>query len=174
MSIGFCGDSKVGKTTLMNTLITKPITSNKHKRSMCTLQGIHTLQNTQFLFYDMPNILTLKSSFLPEVTSSSAAELPVKQLDAIVAVFDASKPLTSIHREVLHKLSEFSYYNNLLLYIDLNKVDLVNPKPKLLLYSDAITEVICDKKDELITTVHTAHNCSLDTQSYKGTTGLGQ
>lgn len=154
MRIGFCGESKVGKTTLMNALITNPLNVYKPKKNMCSLQGIHSVHNTQFLFYDMPNVLTLKSSFLPEPTSHSDTELPVKQLDAIVAVFDASKPLTSLHREMLHKLSEFSYYNNLLLYIDLNKVDLVNPKPKLLLYSDAITEVICDKKDELIATVH--------------------
>ena len=54
---------------------------------------------------------------------------------------------------MLYRLSEVSFYNQSLLYIDLNKVDLVDPKPKLLLYSDAITEVICEKRENLISTV---------------------
>ena len=54
---------------------------------------------------------------------------------------------------MLYKLSEISFYNQSLLYIDLNKVDLVDPKPKLLLYSDVITEVICEKRENLIATV---------------------
>lgn len=75
---------------------------------------------------------------------------------------------------MLNKLSEVSYYNDLLLYIDLNKVDQVDPKPKLLLYSDAITEVICDKREQLITTVRFLRICYVDTASYKTTTGVGK
>ena len=54
---------------------------------------------------------------------------------------------------MLYRLSDLSFYHDILLYIDLNKVDLVNPKPQLLLYSDAITEVIMEKREKLIATV---------------------
>lgn len=88
MTIGFCGEHGVGKSTLLNVLASTPLNLpvTRFKKNTCHLQGLHTLHNTQFLFYDMPNILTLKSSFLPEPRPSSYAELPVKHLDAIVAV----------------------------------------------------------------------------------------
>ena len=76
---------------------------------------------------------------------------------------------------MLYRLSDLSFYQDILLYIDLNKVDLVNPKPQLLLYSDAITEVIMDKREKLIATVrHRKMVNRIDTSTYQETTRMGK
>ena len=65
-------------------------------------------------------------------------------------MIDASQPLTIVHREVLKRLSSISFHNNSLLYIALNKVDLVEPKSQLLQYSNDISELIWKTKIELL------------------------
>ena len=76
---------------------------------------------------------------------------------------------------MLYRLSDLAFYQDILLYIDLNKVDLVNPKPQLLLYSDAITEVIMDKREKLIATVrHRKMVHRIDTSTYHETTRMGK
>lgn len=65
-------------------------------------------------------------------------------------MFDASAPLTSLHRDVLSTVCEISFARNSLLYVALNKVDLVEPKSQLFDYSDAISELIWKKKIELL------------------------
>ena len=51
----------------------------------------------------------------------------------------------------------------------------MNPKPQLLLYSDAITEVIMDKREKLIATVrHRKMVHRIDTSTYQETTRMGK
>lgn len=65
-------------------------------------------------------------------------------------MIDASMPFTILNREVLKRLCEVSFTNNSLLYIALNKVDLVEPKSQLLQYSNKISELIWDTKISLL------------------------
>ena len=65
-------------------------------------------------------------------------------------MFDASAPLTSLHRDVLDTVCEISFAQNSLLYVALNKVDLVEPKTQLFDYSSAISELIWKKKIEML------------------------
>lgn len=62
MTIGVCGEPKVGKTSLIQAVIDQPIHIQGVKRdfNQCLIQGIRTMNNTQFLFYDMPNVMALK------------------------------------------------------------------------------------------------------------------
>lgn len=175
MTIGVCGEPKVGKTSLIQAVIEQPIEIQGIKRdfNQCLIQGVRTMNNTQFLFYDMPNVMALKFGITSDHHHLEALFfqnliplhlfrcLLVNQMLLLLYCFlfyinkvlDASKPLTTFHREMLYKLSEISFYHHSLFYIDLNKVDLVEPKPRLLVYSDAISEVIFDKREQLVSTV---------------------
>ena len=65
-------------------------------------------------------------------------------------MIDASSPLTVVNRTILKQLCSISFNNHLHLYIALNKVDLVNPKSRLLQYSNAISELIWKTKIQLL------------------------
>lgn len=69
MTIGFCGESGVGKSSLINTLINQPLPFSKRKpqKNHCRIQGIRTVKDTQLLFYDIPSILTLKFNCFVDV-----------------------------------------------------------------------------------------------------------
>lgn len=175
MTIGVCGEPKAGKTSLIQAVVDQPIHIEGVKRdfNQCLIQGIRTMNNTQFLFYDMPNVMALKFGvcfehhhvevlFFQNLIPLHSFRCRLANwmllllyyfLFCIHQVLDASKPLTTFHREMLYKLSEISFYHHSLFYIDLNKVDLVEPKPRLLVYSDAISEVIFDKREQLVSTV---------------------
>ena len=65
-------------------------------------------------------------------------------------MIDASKPLSLLNQEVLKRLCTVSFTHKSLLYVALNKVDLVEPKIKLLQYSDKISELIWKTKISLL------------------------
>ena len=65
-------------------------------------------------------------------------------------MIDASSPLTVVNRTILKQLCSISFNNHSHLYIALNKVDLVNPKSRLLQYSNAISELIWKTKIQLL------------------------
>ena len=68
-------------------------------------------------------------------------------------MFDASVPLSLSSRVVLDKVCEISFHYGSLLYLALNKVDLVNPKERLLDYSSTLSEFIWKKKIALLQAV---------------------
>ena len=89
-------------------------------------------------------------------------------------MFDASAPLTSLHRDVLSTVCEISFAHNSLLYVALNKVDLVEPKSQLFDYSDAISEVIWKKKIEMLRKVVFSSSANLDAEPYAGSAAVGE
>ena len=98
MTIGLCGESGVGKSTLLNCLNNQPNIkpSTQNLQEKCCFQGMHIKDNCQFLFYSMPNILSLKYiSFIiiiirniqsPKQPITSFSHLLTNQLDALIFV----------------------------------------------------------------------------------------
>lgn len=79
-------------------------------------------------------------------------------------MIDASSPLTVVNRTILKQLSRISFTNHSHLYIALNKVDLVNPKSRLLQYSNDISELIWKTKIQLLKETETP---TLDQQQWE-------
>lgn len=98
MTIGLCGESGVGKSTLLNCLNNQPNIklSNQSIQEKCCFQGMHIKDNCQFLFYSMPNILSLKYTLFlifiirniqsPKQSITSFSYLLTNQLDALIYV----------------------------------------------------------------------------------------
>lgn len=68
-------------------------------------------------------------------------------------MIDASLPFNETQRGVLKKACDISFKQNSLLYIALNKVDLVTPKELLIEYANAVSSVVWKKKVELVYSV---------------------
>ena len=176
LSVGLCGVPNVGKSTLLNTLIGEKVSavSNKPNTTRCAMLGIRTVDNVQLVFYDTPGILWGVSTSKWEAEWSQVAEMTIQKLDAIVAVWiggnyniqmiDASKPLSLLNQEVLKRLCTVSFTHNSLLYVALNKVDLVEPKIQLLQYSNKISELIWKTKISLL---KSTNSLSLDQKEWE-------
>ena len=79
-------------------------------------------------------------------------------------MIDASKPLSLLNQEVLKRLCTVSFTHNSLLYVALNKVDLVEPKIQLLQYSNKISELIWKTKISLL---KSTNSLSLDQKEWE-------
>lgn len=99
----------------------------------------------------------------PEKRLAMVAESTIQPLDAILAVgafygserqiIDASLPFNETQRGVLKKACDISFAQDSLLYIALNKVDLVTPKDLLIEYANSVSSVVWKKKIELVYSV---------------------
>ena len=95
----------------------------------------------------------------PEKRLAMVAESTIQPLDAILAVgafygserqmIDASLPFNETQRGVLKKACDISFAQDSLLYIALNKVDLVTPKDLLIEYANSVSSEVWKKKIEL-------------------------
>ena len=89
-------------------------------------------------------------------------------------MIDASLPLTILNREVLKRLCDISFYNHSLLYIALNKVDLVSPKDKLLQYSNDISELVWKTKIALLQQVDLRGWSEVDGRVHNRSEAMGE
>ena len=118
--IAIVGRPNVGKSTLMNAILGEKvaIVSNKPQTTRNRIIGIHTKDETQFVFLDTPGIHTPKNSlgeFMVKTANSTMTDA-----DAVILVVDVSKEISSVEQNVIKYLKQ----SGLPSIIALNKVDL--------------------------------------------------
>lgn len=118
--IAIVGRPNVGKSTLMNAILGEKvaIVSNKPQTTRTRIIGIHTKDETQFVFLDTPGIHTPKNSlgeFMVKTANSTMTDA-----DAVILVVDVSKEISSVEQNVIKYLKQ----SGLPSIIALNKVDL--------------------------------------------------
>ena len=118
--IAIVGRPNVGKSTLMNAILGEKvaIVSNKPQTTRNRIIGIHTKDDSQFVFLDTPGIHKPKNSlgeFMVKTANSSMTDA-----DAVILVVDVSKEISTVEENVIEYLKK----SGLPAIIALNKVDL--------------------------------------------------
>ena len=118
--IAIVGRPNVGKSTLMNAILGEKvaIVSNKPQTTRNRIIGIHTKDETQFVFLDTPGIHTPKNSlgeFMVKTANSTMTDA-----DAVILVVDVSMEISNVEQNVIKYLKQ----SGLPSIIALNKVDL--------------------------------------------------
>ncbi len=136
------GTPNAGKSVLVNSITRSLVTAVSPKRNTTREQclGVFTDGNVQLTLFDTPGINEINSAKGYQRELATEAWSVVGDCDMAIVVIDAAKKLGGPELFLLHKLREVSDYNpHLRLLLVLNKVDLVEPKGKLIAYVDRIT-----------------------------------
>jgi GTP-binding protein Era len=129
------GTPNSGKSVLVNNITRAHITAVSQKRNTTrrAILGVLTEANTQVTLYDTPGINEIKEAKQYQRELATEAWDAVADADMALVVIDAAKRLSGPELFMLHKVNELSQANPALrLILVLNKVDLVDPKGKLL------------------------------------------
>ena len=118
--IAIVGRPNVGKSTLMNAILGEKvaIVSNKPQTTRNRIIGLHTKDDSQFVFLDTPGIHSPKNSlgeFMVKTANSTMTDA-----DAVILVVDVSKEISSVEENVIKYLKQSKIPS----IIALNKVDL--------------------------------------------------
>ena len=116
------GSPNVGKSTLLNHIVGQKIAiiSNKPQTTRNTILAIYSDENRQIVFTDTPGIHKARTK-LGEYMVRAAKE-SVDEMDAILFVIDATRPVTDNDREIAESIKKTS----LPAILVLNKIDLMN------------------------------------------------
>ncbi len=116
------GSPNVGKSTLLNHIVGQKIAiiSNKPQTTRNTILAIYSDENRQIVFTDTPGIHKARTK-LGEYMVRAAKE-SVDEMDAILFVIDATRPVTDNDREIAESIKK----TGIPAILVLNKIDLMN------------------------------------------------
>lgn len=165
LDIVIMGTPNVGKSVLLNTMIKHKVaaTSRKRHTTRGEILGVFNHRNTQLLFYDTPGYLgkTEKKSRLQVLRE--LADSSVEKADVVLLVVDASRHITDNYRFVFAEMVRMALRHvKKELILVLNKVDLVDPKTKLLEITHELVSLINGVKLK----PEDAHLAQLDTTTF--------
>lgn len=125
--IAVVGRPNVGKSTLINKLVSEKvaIVSDKAGTTRDNIKGILNLRDNQYIFIDTPGIHK-PQHLLGEYMTNIAIKI-LKDVDVILFLIDASKPIGTGDMFVMERINENSKKPRILL---VNKVDLISDKQK--------------------------------------------
>ena len=125
--IAVVGRPNVGKSTLINKLVSEKvaIVSDKAGTTRDNIKGILNFKDNQYIFIDTPGIHK-PQHLLGEYMTNIAVKI-LKDVDIILFLIDASKPIGTGDMFVMDRINENSKKPRILL---VNKVDLISDKQK--------------------------------------------
>lgn len=125
--IAVVGRPNVGKSTLINKLVSEKvaIVSDKAGTTRDNIKGILNFKDNQYIFIDTPGIHK-PQHLLGEYMTNIAVKI-LKDVDIILFLIDASKPIGTGDMFVMDRINENSKKPRILL---VNKVDLINDEQK--------------------------------------------
>ena len=121
--IAVVGRPNVGKSTLINKLVAEKvaIVSDKAGTTRDNIKGILNFNNNQYIFIDTPGIHK-PQHLLGEYMTNIAVKI-LKDVDVILFLIDASKPIGTGDMFVMERINEHPKKPKILL---VNKVDLIS------------------------------------------------
>lgn len=125
--IAIVGRPNVGKSTLINKLVAEKvaIVSDKAGTTRDNIKGILNVKDNQYIFIDTPGIHK-PQHLLGEYMTNIAVNI-LKDVDIILFLIDASKPIGTGDMFVMDRINENSNKPKILL---VNKVDLISDEQK--------------------------------------------
>ena len=125
--IAVVGRPNVGKSTLINKLVSEKvaIVSDKAGTTRDNIKGILNFKDNQYIFIDTPGIHK-PQHLLGEYMTNIAVKI-LKDVDIILFLIDASKPIGTGDMFVMDRINENSKKPRILL---VNKVDLISDEQK--------------------------------------------
>ena len=151
IDIAIVGAPNAGKSQLLNCMTQSNIAAVSRKRHTTRneILGCRTINDTQMIFIDTPGYLRLKTAkhekLLKELITTASSEMD--KADYTLLVIDAAKKIDDALKEALVFLMLRAMFATPTgrFGIVLNKVDLVNPKHKLLEIADMLgqTAISC-------------------------------
>ena len=126
--VALIGRPNVGKSTLLNRLVGEKmaIVSPRPQTTRTRITGIKHLPSAQIVFVDTPGLHQVSGQLGQFMIKT--AERALEDVDVVCLVAEATERPDRIEGEVLERLRPC----RALVYCCLNKVDLVNPKARLL------------------------------------------
>lgn len=126
-TVAIVGKPNVGKSTMLNYIlgVKLAITSRKAQTTRHRLLGIHSTEDTQFIFVDTPGFQQKHLNALNK-TLNKAVTLALKEVDVVMFVVE-SKPMTEEDERVLALLPK-----NKPVILAINKIDLTDNKNAVL------------------------------------------
>lgn len=130
------GLPNAGKSVLMNALVKHKIaaTSRKRQTTRGEITGVFNHRNTQLVFFDTPGYISSVSALRREadILRKTATE-SVEKADVVLLVVDAARVFNDNGRYIFGEMVSIALKKaKKEVILVLNKVDLVNPKKKLL------------------------------------------
>ena len=155
--IAVVGRPNVGKSTLINKLVAEKvaIVSDKAGTTRDNIKGILNVKDDQYIFIDTPGIHKPKH-LLGEYMTNIAVKI-LRDVDVILFLVDASKPIGTGDQFVMERILENSKKPRILL---VNKVDLITDVQKeekiqeieeklgkfnKIIFASGITEIVREK-----------------------------
>lgn len=126
--VALVGAPNVGKSTLLNKLVGEKvgIVSPKANTTRMVVRGVVTQEMAQLVLVDTPGLNESKKSFDRMLVQQARGALA--DADVVMLVIDAARGFDERAREVIGQCQE----NGVAAVLVLNKVDLVQPRSKLL------------------------------------------
>jgi len=124
--VSIIGRPNVGKSTLLNRILGEKIVavSDKPQTTRTVIRGIHSDEECQIVFVDTPGIHEARSRINRAMVDAAFGAL--SGIDLLVLMLDATVPLDEpFVKEICSKASGP-------IYLVMNKIDLVEPKERLL------------------------------------------
>src|SRR5690554_6221094 len=134
-TVAIVGRPNVGKSTLLNHILglKLSITSRKAQTTRHRLLGIHTTEDTQFLFVDTPGFQQKHINALNKTLNRTVVQV-LSEVDVVLFVVEP-KPLSDADRLVVKLLPE-----DVPVILVINKVDLLRDKGELLPLMQSLQE----------------------------------
>jgi GTP-binding protein Era len=130
------GAPNAGKSVLLNTIVKTKLaaTSRKKHTTRNEILGVFNHRSTQLAFYDTPGFVPKSDANKTDVkTLRDIAASSLGKADVAVLVVDAARCSGNSYQDGFAELAKLSLENaKLEIILVLNKVDLIEPKVRLL------------------------------------------
>jgi GTPase len=140
------GVPNVGKSVLLNELVKQKLSATTHKRHTTRgeILGVFNHRNTQLVFYDTPGYIGKSDSLKQEMKlMRELASSSLEKSDVVLLVVDAARKITERTQFLFAEMVKIALgHAKKELILVLNKVDLVEPKMRLLEITKAYVSLI--------------------------------
>ncbi|CAM9485907.1 unnamed protein product, partial [Discosporangium mesarthrocarpum] len=151
LDVAVAGLPNAGKSTLLNLMVGEKVSAVSHKRhtTRTSTLGVVTVGKTQISFFDTPGFVSYQDQeeYIPDLFA--AAREAIDEVDITLVVVDAAKRLDDKGRLSLSALLDRSFRSSRQPALVLNKIDLVNPKDRLLYKTEEILGLMRDASDRV-------------------------
>lgn len=137
LTAGIIGAPNAGKSTLVNSLVGTKVSIVTHKvqTTRNRLRAVVIHDKSQLVLVDTPGIFSPKRTLERAIVQE--AWHGIQEVDQLLMVYDATRPIGDEHRDILKRLQHY----NIPTLLVLNKIDLIKNREMLLELSKALYDL---------------------------------